>query len=215
MTMSGAIASGSSRWPCSCPHEQMKIFFTAAYSGKSEYQKMYNAVVKTLRELGTEVISLEVQKHEDLLGKTVIKGLSENELHYSYIKKGVKISSAVVIEASVDSFRMGFESALALVYNKPVLCLSMTKDFSDNIRHKDFYATRYESEAELVKTVRTFIANVKRKHSSIRFNGYFTPEQVNFLKWFSKKSGKTVSEVVRELVQKEMEGSDEYGAYGV
>ena len=185
----------------------MKVFFTASYSGKKEYQEMYDAVVRSLKETGCEVVSLEVQSYSDLLGASAVKGLSQNEKHYLYIRKGIGISNAVIVESSVDNFRLGFESALALVYNKPVLCLSVKKDYSDYIKNADFCAYKYSTAKDLQEKVRNFILEVKKKHFSVRFNGYLTPSQMNYLKVKSRKAGKTVSQLIREMVQNEVDSS--------
>ena len=188
----------------------MRIFFTASYSDKEKNQKTYDKAVETLERLGCEVISLEVQSYEDLLGKPAVKALKKNEIHYMYVKQGIQSSNAVVIEATRDNFRLGFEAALALVYNKPVLCISQEKDYSKYIKHKNFFSKKYTAEAELTAILREFVDEVRDKHISVRFNGYFTPEQMNFLKWISKHRGKNVSEAVRDLIQEELDDSRDY-----
>ncbi|KKU31979.1 MAG: hypothetical protein UX44_C0002G0012 [candidate division WWE3 bacterium GW2011_GWA1_46_21] len=185
----------------------MKVFFTASYSGKKDYQGMYDVVVKVLKDAGCDVVSLEVQNYANLLGAAAIKDLPENEKHYLYIRKGIGIANAVIIESSVDNFRLGFESALSLVYNKPVLCLSMNKDYSNYIKNRDFHAYKYSDAKDLEQKVHDFILEVKKKHFSVRFNGYLTPSQMNYLKGKSKKTGKTVSELIREMVQSELDMS--------
>jgi len=187
----------------------MKVFFTASLSERDKYKKYYDSVVKAVQK-DDEIISLEVQEYSHLIPKDIIKSIPKNELHYTWLKKGIKKSNCVIIDASRDSFRLGHESTLALLYNKPVLCLSDKKDYSDAIINPKFYAAIYKDEKDVTSAVSSFLDLVKSKHVGLRKNIYITSEYANFLNWYSKTNSKNDSEVIRELIKDLMDKSPEY-----
>ncbi len=187
----------------------MKVFFTASLSEREKYKKYYDAVVKAVQK-DDEIISLEVQEYSHLIPKDIIKSIPKNELHYTWLKKGIKKSNCVIIDASRDSFRLGHESTLALLYNKPVLCLSDKKDYSDAIINPKFYASIYKDEKDVASAVSSFLDLVKSKHVGLRKNIYITSEYANFLNWYSKTNSKNDSEVIRELIKDLMDKNPEY-----
>lgn len=189
----------------------MKVFFTASYRGKSELQTTYDKIVNTLRSYDVEVISREVLKYTDLLTQNEIEAASDDdEAHYLFVKKGIRSADAVIIEATYNAFSLGHESTLALVYNKPVLCLSTKEDYTHKIRHPKFFARKYTNVDDLELIVANFIRDMKNKHLSIRFNGFISSEQKTFLDWYSKKNKRTVSEVIRDLIDKEISENSDY-----
>lgn len=154
--------------------------------------------------MGCHVIGLEVGRYEDLLASEFIKNKPHNEVHYAYIRKGILMAQAIIVEVSVDKFRLGYEAALAAVFNKPILCISMNKDYSTKIMHPEFYAEKYRSISDIEQILQKFINKIKKKNFSVRFHGYITPKQKNFLDWYSKRINKNASEIIRELLDKKI-----------
>lgn len=187
----------------------MKVFFTASLSEKDKYQQYYDAAVKEIRK-NNEIISLEVQEYSHLIPKDILKSVPKNEIHYTWLKKGIKKSNCVIIDASRDSFRLGHETTLALLYNKPVLCLSDKKDYSNAIINPKFYASMYKNAADVELAVGRFLDMVKAKHVGLRKNIYITSEYTNFLNWYSKSKSKNDSEVIRELIKDLMDKNPQY-----
>lgn len=179
----------------------MNIFFTAPHSAKTKLQDAYDEIIRILKKSKHQIISLELQKYDNLLDKKTTSKLTKDEKHYLYTKKGINKAQAIIIETTVQKFQIGHEATLALLYNKPVLCLSKEKDYSTQIKHPKFYAKRYKKNEDLEKIILDFINTVKKKHISVRFNSYLSADEKNFLDWYSKKQGKTISEVIRDLVK--------------
>lgn len=189
----------------------MKIFFTASYSGKKEYQKVYDFIVDLLKKDGHEVIGLEVMNYEELLGKNLIGKIRKKwgkegnaRVHSAYNRKAVDIADAVIIEASTEKYLLGYESRLALDYNKPVLAISDKKDYKEKIDSPMFYAVQYKTHKELTTAIRKYLKKVKASYLSVRTHFNLTPKQDNFLKWVAKKEGSNKSEFVRGLIDREI-----------
>jgi hypothetical protein len=188
----------------------MKVFFTASLSEREKYKEYYDTVVQTIQANGDEVISLEVQDYSYLIPKDVIESIPKNELHYTWLKKGIKKSNCVVIDASRDSFRLGHEASLAMLYNKPVLVISNKKDYSDVIINPRFYAHIYNSKADIQYAVTDFLKTVLNKHMGLRKNFIITSENRNFLKWYSNKFAMNDSEIVRQQLDELQKKHPEY-----
>ncbi len=188
----------------------MTIFFTAALEGKKEYQKYFDFIVKVFQSNNVKVISREIQQYESILSTKDLKGLRKDEIHYKFVKKGISLANAVVIEASVNKFQLGHEATLALLYNKPVICISRTKDYSIQIQHPKFYSFKYENEKDLEVILKKFIEEYGKKYLSVRFNAFISPEQKTFLDWFSDRQKKNASTIVRELIDKKIKETPEF-----
>ena len=123
----------------------MKIFFTASYEGKKYYQKYYDVILDAIQTSGAKLISPEVtREYLDAFRPENIHKLGDRDrVHYEFIRQGIANADAVIIEASHEDFRVGHEATLAIIYKKPVLCLSINKDYGRLIRHEAFRGAQY------------------------------------------------------------------------
>jgi|GEM_PF-477596 len=188
----------------------MKIFFTGSLKGKGQYGGAYNKLEEILEMNGIEYISPQSHKYEDILSPKIIKKMSNEEVHYLFISKGIELSDAIIIEASIDTFRLGHEATLALIYNKPVLCLSQNRDYSKAIKHPSFYSEQYKTLKDLQTSILKFIEGVESKQLSIRFNGMMSAKQKAFIEWLGREEGKSISEVIRDLINNKMKVNDNF-----
>jgi hypothetical protein len=188
----------------------MKIFFTGSQRGRPQYGEAYTKLQRILEESNIEFISPQSHKYLDILDQKSIKKLSEDEIHYLFVSKAIELVDAVIIEASMDTFRLGHESTLALIYNKPVLCLSQHRDYSKSIRHPSFYGAQYSDLDDLEIKVKKFTREVESKLLSIRFNGMMSPRQKSFIEWLGREESKSLSEIIRDLIDSKMAESVKY-----
>ncbi len=157
-----------------------------------------------------EYISPQSHKYEYLLEPKATKGITQEEIHYLFVSRGIELADAAIIEASMDTFRLGHEATLSLIHNKPVLCLSQHRDYSKAIKHPLFYSGQYVTLEELEVIVLNFINEVKSKLLSIRFNGMMSPKQKAFIEWLGKEEGKSISEVIRDLIDTKIIDSEKF-----
>lgn len=188
----------------------MKIFFTGSQRGRNEYGSAYIKLEKVLKANSIEYISPQSHRYEDLLEPKITKDISQEEVHYLFISRGIELADATIIEASMDTFRLGHEATLSLIHSKPVLCLSQHRDYSKAIKHPSFYSEQYQTLDELEEIVLNFINEVKSKLLSIRFNGMMSPKQKAFIEWLGKEEGKSISEVIRDLIDNKMIDSEKF-----
>ncbi len=123
----------------------MRVFFLAPFEGKQKYQEAFDLIVAAIEATGCEVISPEkTEAYRDALSAENVERFGDsNNTHYQFIRKGILECDAVIVETSVESFRVGHETTLAILYKKPVLCLSQFVDMSEYIRYDGFSAEMY------------------------------------------------------------------------
>lgn len=188
----------------------MKVFFTASKRNKATHQNNYDSIIHLLQKRNIEVISLEIGKYTDLLPKTYIKKHNCEEIHYEYTSRAIANSHAVIIEASSNSFQLGHESTLALLYSKPILCLSDGNDYSIKIKHPLFKAAKYSALPQIEIIIDKFLKKYENKFLTVRFNTFISPEQKHFMDWYKNSKGICASELVRELLVREMKNTKNY-----
>lgn len=181
----------------------MKIFYTASYWGKREYQKFYDLVGKAIEATGVEVVSTEKGNYLDLLSPTEKEELSDKRLvHYEAIRRGIRQADAVVIEISNEDFQLGHEATLAIQAKKHVLCLSLHEDFGKKINSRYFHGAKY-NKMTVEQQVEEFVAQAKREKLNQRFNLFLSSAQVEWLENESNQRNVGKSELLRELIDGE------------
>ncbi len=187
----------------------MRIFFTHSKTGRKKFAKEYQLVfdelhkhkVKTITTLDRRYLS----KKPELLK---VKNLSESENKYRYvhdslIKRAIFVSDAVVIEASHSSFRLGFEAHFALSQQKPVLILSLKRNYANLIKNPNFFGAKY-NEFTLPDEIEKFIAHVKKYKLRNRFNMFISDEEKEYLQRVSKINSLSMSSYLRKLIQQDI-----------
>ncbi len=180
----------------------LKVFWTASYHGKSEYQKYYDLVGRTIdSQPDLTVIATEKGNYLDLVPPTVREKLQAHppKLHYDAVRRGILWADAVIIEISQEDFQLGHEATLAMQSKKHVLCLSLHEDFSAKINNRYFHGAKY-NRATIEEQIESFLALARRDLLSRRFNLFLTSSQEQFLKSKGKELGSGASDYLRSLI---------------
>ncbi len=180
----------------------MKIFWTASYSGKAEYQKDYDLVGRAIdAQPDVEVVATEKGNYKDILSPTIRASLEDRPslLHYEAIRCGILWSDAVIIEISQEDFQLGHEATLAIQAKKHVLCLSTHEDFSQKIDNRYFHAAKY-NKMTIDEIIEDFLVLARKDLLSRRFNLFLTSSQEQFLKSKGQESGLGASDYLRSLI---------------
>ncbi len=184
----------------------MKIFYTASYYGKEEYQKYYDLVGRVLEGIeGVEVVSTEKGNYLDLVPQEERESIGDKRaVHYEAIRRGIGQADAVVIEISNEDFQLGHEATLAIQAKKHVLCLSVHENFAEKIKNRYFHGARY-NKMTVEGAIADFIVLARRELLNRRFNLFLSSAQVEWLGRRAKEEGVSMSEVVREIIDWERE----------
>ncbi len=120
-------------------------------------------------------------------------------------------ADVVIAEASYENFAIGYQVAVAVQQKKPVLLLRR------NSVDKSAFATGIEDgwvkheaydEQSLGKTIKHFIDENDISTKDMRFNFFIDRPIYNYLRWAALKTGKTKAEILRSLVQQEIDRRD-------
>lgn len=186
----------------------MKLFWTASYSGKAQYQKYYDLVSLAIDRLpNLEVISPEKDNYLEPIPPTIRQRLASRpqHLHYEAIRRGILWADAVIIEVSQEDFQLGHEATLAIQAKKHVLCLSTHEDFSHKIDNHYFHAAKY-NKSTIEEQIEKFLSLTQKDLLSRRFNLFLTSSQEQFLKSKGQESGLGASNYLRSLIDNARSG---------
>lgn len=117
-------------------------------------------------------------------------------------------ADVIIAEATVPGFGVGYQVAYAVQLKKPVLILrhiDANKDsFASGIDNVNVQYKEYDDET-LEKVIGDFLDENDISTKDMRFNFFIDRPIYNYLRWSALKTGKTKAEILRELVQNEIE----------
>jgi 2'-deoxynucleoside 5'-phosphate N-hydrolase len=140
----------------------MKIYFSGSISGGRDHEAIYRHMVARLQAQGHHVLSAHVadpaalEADKDLPPREVF----ERDTHW------VREAAALIAEVSTPSLGVGYEIALAVQLDKPVLCVyrsgvRLSKMISGNSA-PNLTVAAYSAEVELDEQVDAFISKLTR-----------------------------------------------------
>lgn len=117
-------------------------------------------------------------------------------------------TDVVIAEVSYENFGVGYQVAAAVQQKKPVLLLRHTSASKNAfvtgvedgwVKHEEY------DENSLDKIIKSFLEENDISTKDMRFNFFIDRPIYNYLRWSSLKTGKTKAEILRELVQQEID----------
>lgn len=144
----------------------------------------------------------------------VSKGIERPPVDWKTVQKdnleAIAKADVVIAEATETGFGIGYQVAYALQLKKPVLILRNSEanldSFASGLDNVNVTYKEYE-EKTLEKHVEAFLNVNDISTKDMRFNFFIDRPIYNYLRWASLKTGKTKAEVLRALVQKEIDSS--------
>ncbi|HSX28299.1 MAG TPA: hypothetical protein VLF60_02510 [Candidatus Saccharimonadales bacterium] len=118
-------------------------------------------------------------------------------------------SDAVIAEVSQESFEVGYLCAVAVQQKKPLLLLNNQPAAGDTFMEglTEAWVARfsYANDDEAVGAIQQFLNDNDIATKDMRFNFFIDRQIYNYLRSAAFKTGKTKAEILRELVQREIE----------
>lgn len=186
----------------------MKIYFLGSIRGREKYQKNYEKIIESLKELGHTVIENTLKPSANY-----VYGLSDEEKieFYKQVLKNIGRADMMVAEGSFSSMGVGYEISLALEKGKPVVVLyeeGFAPHFLEGIDSDKLEIAKYELN-EIKSILKNTIEYVSGQ-MDVRFNFFVSPTIVNYLDWISKKRKMPRAVYLRRLIEKDMEKNKEF-----
>ena len=151
---------------------------------------------------------------EEAYNRQQKEGIDFKETDWTLLYKdsveAINKADVVVAETSTPSFSVGYQVALAVSMKKPTLVLSR-----EGVE-KSFFASGIEAGVEYKKynidtvggILSDFLASNDIATKDMRFNFFIDRPIYNYLRWAALKTGKTKAEILRSLVQQDIDRRD-------
>lgn len=193
----------------------MLVNFIASRTNMMEDMPYFRQIIKTIKKNGhtltrdwiEEVYAMVSEnRYEEEVRKADWKKLNREQIN------ALGRADVVIVEASARSFSSGYQACLAIQSQKPTLLLtrggplggtfrsSLSSDFVRNVQ--------YETADELNQAVASFLEDNDFSNKDHRFNFFIDRKIHTYLRWASYKTGKPQSEIVRELLHREIDESN-------
>ncbi len=172
----------------------------------------YRKIVKCVKSLGHSFVRDWVEEtYEDTQkGKLV-----EDSFDWSKVDTddaaAISRADLIIVEATKKSFFVGYRMAQAVQQKKPILILYRDNSFpgaSNLSRDSDFMYAREYTDQTLEKIISKFIEDNTIGVKDMRFNFFIDRPIYNYLRWAALRTGKTKAEILRNLVQQEIDRRD-------
>jgi len=120
-------------------------------------------------------------------------------------------SDVVIIEGTNYGFQEGFYTSQALQHKKPVLLLTRENirgRLIHGFRNKLLSVQHYDTKDDLKKAVDKFVKANTIATKDLRFNFFIDRQIYNYLREASYETGKNKSEIIRDLLEEEIDRKD-------
>ena len=192
----------------------MLVNFIASRTNMKEDMPYFRQILETTRhnrhkftrEWVEDVYKMvEEGRYEDEVRKADWKKINKQQV------EALGKADVVIVEATTRSFSSGYQACLAIQSQKPTLLLTRGGPLGGTFRSalsSDFVSNvEYKTLQELDKAVGTFLTDNDVSNKDLRFNFFIDRKIHTYLRWVSYKTGKPQSEIIRELLYKEIDGS--------
>ncbi|HSX07612.1 MAG TPA: hypothetical protein VLG11_01840 [Candidatus Saccharimonadales bacterium] len=192
----------------------MKVHFLTSRASLLNDIESLRKIISTVKEAGHTLDDdwIEGAYSRETGKDSAAKTSANTKADWSAIFKNsietIAKSDVVIAETSNPSFAIGYQVAVAVQQKKPVLLLRHeASDMNAYIMGVEDGWTQHENYTEdtLVGIVEKFIADNDILSKDMRFNFFIDRKIYNYLRWAALRTGKTKAEILRELVEREID----------
>jgi hypothetical protein len=125
--------------------------------------------------------------------------------------EAIRRADIVIIEGTHSDYLQGYQTAIALEHKKPVLIISRNPNARSSysgIRHRMLTVKEYKTEKDISRIVEQFIQDNTVTTKDLRFNMFIDRPIHNYLRSMSYETGKNKSEIIRDLINREIQKKD-------
>ena len=182
----------------------MKAYFTASIVGRNKHINAYKTTVRELEKHGIKVQADHILESDSnaLHNATPTQRLR----FHKQLEDWIHESDIVVANVSYPSISVGYEIAMALNQNKPVLALYEvgTKPPNLLVNYKnDWVVCEAYSQTTLPEIIDEFI-RFAQSRTEMRFTFFLSPSQAAHLEHVSRHHNTPKSVYLRNLIEQDM-----------
>lgn len=188
----------------------MKVNFAASNFKLDEYAVTYKKIIQNIEKHGHELTRKWID--QDLNRQTKKQSYTSEErlAIWQDVKTAILNADAVILEASRNTFSIGYQAAFSLSNKKPTLVLTDNDTISNTIiKGEDnplLQVSKY-SEDSLDIILENFFLKFQVNKNELRFNLMLDRETQLYLDLKSYKTGKTKAKILRDMIKHEMRNS--------
>lgn len=173
----------------------------------------YHGILEVIHDNGAVIARDWISAAQNRINKNIIR--DDTKIDWDAVHKenseAISRSDVVIIEATNYGFQEGFYTSQALIQKKPVLLLTRENvrgRLIHGINHKSLTVQQYQTDEDLNKGVNKFIKSNTISTKDLRFNFFIDRQIYSYLREVSYETGKNKSEIIRELLEKEIDQQD-------
>lgn len=189
----------------------MLVHFITTTTSLEENIDSLRLVMKSLQEKGHVL----ARDWIEAAYSDIQKGVNTHESSWQSIieedSEAMAKADVIIADVSYDSTALGYQIATAIHQKKPTLLIlkegKKVPPFTWNIPSSFLNRIEY-SQDNIAEKISPFLEDNNIATKDMRFNFFIDRPIYNYLRWSALKTGKTKAEVLRELVQREIENKD-------
>lgn len=185
----------------------MIIHFISSKSSLKEDYLYVKQIIDTIHKLGHELARNWVEDEYDFIKSGNKHADIDWRAVHTENMAALSRADLVIAEASAKSFSTGFQVANAIQQKKPVLILTRNNalegTFGSGIS-SDFVRSENYTPETLRDIIADFINENNIENKDLRFNFFIDRQIYNYLRWAAYQTGKNKSEILRELILREV-----------
>lgn len=170
----------------------------------------YHTITEVIHDHGAVIARDWISAAQNRLNKGIVR--DDTKVEWSDVHKenseAISRSDIVIIEATNYGFQEGFYVSQALNQKKPVLIVTRENvrgRLVYGIKHKLLAVHHYDTQEELAKIVSKFVKDNTIATKDLRFNFFIDRQIYSYLREASYETGKNKSEIIRELLEQEID----------
>lgn len=184
----------------------MKVHFAAPLHNLYQHIEAYAEINAAIRDIGGIVVRdwLDEAEADSKTNKSYAR--PEWRVISDLTLEAIVQADLVIIDATLPTFSLGYQAAVAVAHKKPLLILFQEGTENHNLIYDSSYSLMdiqaYSSLKEIKSIVTAFIKLHDIGSKDMRFNMFLDRESYTYLAWESAKTGKTKAQIIREIVRK-------------
>ncbi len=186
----------------------MIVHFIASKRNLKANYKYYEAIHSAITALGHTIahdwLKAELDFSESGASHSTIDWQKVNDENMAALSR----ADLVIAEASDRGFSTGFLVANTIHQKKPVLVLTRNNELAGTFGSgivSDFVRSANYNLENVRDIIADFINENNIDSKDLRFNFFIDRQIYNYLRWAAYKTGKNKSEILRELILKEID----------
>ncbi len=187
----------------------MKIHFTASLDNIDQRYDVFSFIEKTVENKGHKVIRKWVDEaYNDKLNNRKMTRQRAIEIEQA-TRNAISDCDLVIIEATDQSFGIGYQAAIGASLHKPILVvqevgsrpIGIIGSTANTIMKTIDY---YNNKSDLENIINSFIDNNNLVLKDLRFNMLLNRELLYYLEKESSNTGLNKSQIIRNLIKNQI-----------